>query len=237
MKTKIKNRRPILILSLALALQCAQGVSAQQFALSGMVNTEKWTPANSWKGSHELPGVYCLSFPNSHKAVELTYAPYNNNAIFFTSVLYGKDTLSTIVVSTIPPGRTREFEVARLTEGERQAEKFYGVPYHISEFKTAFGPTIGLRINNVADASRAKIPFPLVRPPLAVPEGELYSMSVHRLFVRGENRFEVASWQLAKQPTSKKTESTMAAALTKFTDEVVAALQDCTAKLPLQSTK
>jgi hypothetical protein len=44
---------------------------------------------------------------------------YNRNAIFVSTVLYAENMLSTIFVSTIPPGRSPEFEVFRLANVER----------------------------------------------------------------------------------------------------------------------
>lgn len=190
-----------------------------------------------WDGKHSFQNVYCVKFPHPEVAVDLAYALYNGGSIYLASVVYPDNLAASIVVSTIPPGRTPEFEVSRLADGERQAERAYGVSYNINEFTTAFGPTIGLRINNVASRSPDKEPFPLVRPIFSVPKESIRSMSVHRIFVRGLDRFEVATLQLAGQPTNESTESEMTARLTLLADELVSSLQSCTASLPRRISK
>lgn len=209
---------------------------AQQYELSSKAYTMKWLQGG-WHGKHTFPGVYCVKFPNPEVAVDLAYALYNRGAIYLASVVYPENISASIVVSTIPPGRTPEFEMSRLANGERQAESAYGVSYNITEFNTAFGPTIGLRINNVADRSPNKEPFPLVRPIFSAPKQPILSMSVHRIFVRGLDRFEIAVLQLAKQPINEGTESEMTTRLTALADELVSSLQSCTAALPPRSAK
>src|SRR4029453_16006678 len=99
-------------------------------------------------------------------------------------------------------------EFGRLLANERQAEKAYAHNYGIEQLQTSFGPTISLRIKNVADRAQNG-PFPLVRPIYRPAKEPIESLSVHRLFVRGSDRFEVAVLQMAKQPASDGTESEM----------------------------
>lgn len=218
------------LIPLFVFMAASQLVVAQQYQLTGKAYRATFSPPGSWDGQHTFPEVYCVKFPSPKTAKDLAYA-YYNRAIFLSDVVYPENLIAAIAVSSIPPGRTAEFEVSRLANVERQAERNYKVNYNVTEFKTAFGPTVGLRINNVADRGNAG-PFPLVRALYSSPAEHIHSMSVHRLFVRGLNRFEIAVVQLAKQPTNTSTEPEMARRLTKLADEMVASLQSCTAMLP-----
>ena len=220
----------IISIALFLLLVNSELVIAQEYELTGKAYTATWSPPGTWDGQHTFPDVYCVKFPSPKTAKDLAYAFYNRSAIYLASVVYPENLVAAIVVSSIPPGRTAEFEVSRLANIEGQAARDYKTNYNITEFKTAFGPTVGLRINNVADHGKAG-PFPLVRALYSAPAQHIHSMSVHRLFVRGLNRFEIAVIQLAKQPTDSSTEPKMVRRLTKLADEMVSSLQSCTATI------
>jgi len=219
------------ILTAVLAtLLVAHEARGQTYELAGKAQKMTW-PNGNWDGKHSFAGVYCVTFPVPGTAIDLTHAMFNRGAIYLTSVLYPENLSANIVVSTVPQGRTVEEEISRMLANERRAEGAYAHSYGITELETAFGPSIGLRIKNVADRARNG-PFPLVRPIYKPAKEPIESLSVHRLFVRGPDRFEVAVLQLAKQPADESTESEMSARITAFADEVVKSLQSCTAALP-----
>ncbi len=203
---------------------------AQPYELSGKSYEMTW-PKGNWKGKFGFPGVYCVTFPQAERAERLTTAMFNRNAINLTRVVYADRLAAAIAISTVPVGRSAEAEVARMAANEQMAEQAYRHSYHITQFATAFGPTIGLRINDVVPDGPGG-PFPLVRALYNPARPPLESMSVHRLFVRGPDRFEVAVIQMAPRPASDATEAEMEQRLTAFADDLVRSLQSCTAGMP-----
>ncbi len=223
-----------LLIALATGL-IAVSSGAQTYELSGKWNTAEWT-AGTWNGQHSLPGVYCLTFPAPTTAIKMGYGFFNQNGIFLTQVIYPDRSAVSIVTSTIPAGRSASEEIARLLTYERQAEAAYGVSYNIVEGNTDFGPTLSLRIKNVAPRGRNG-PFPLVRPIIRPAKEPIETMSVHRLFVRGPDRFEVAAMQLAPEAAGETTEAEMTKRLSTLADQVVNALQTCTEAIPIRAPK
>jgi hypothetical protein len=223
-----------LLFSLAL-VAFVGAASAQTYELSSKWYTADWT-AGTWPGKHGLPGVYCLTFPMPDTATELGYGFFNENSIHFTQVRYPDRVAAYVVSSTVPAGRSASEEVSRLLSLERQAEAAYGVSYGISEGISSFGPTVSLRIKNVAPKGRSA-PFPLVRPIIRPAREPIETLSVHKLFVRGLDRFEIAAIQLAPEGASDATEAEMNQRLVKLVDQIVQSLQSCTASIPLRTAK
>jgi hypothetical protein len=109
--------------------------------------------------------------------------------------------------------------------------------YEVSELTTSFGPTIGLRMNNVKSDTPDTGPFPLVRKLVLPSNGALMSMSVHRIFARGSDRFEVAAIQLAPQQQTSSTEEEIRTRLSAIVDALTVSLQDCTGAMPMRAPK
>jgi hypothetical protein len=217
------------------ALMLPASLPAQTYQLEGKWYTFKWTPG-SWHGEHRFPSVYCVKFPAASTAIELGHGLYNRNAIYFTQVLYPQKTAAFIVTSSIPAGRSADQEITRLMAVERDAETASGTSYNISEMQTPFGRTIGMRIRNVAPEADKTL-FPLVRPIIRPAREPIETLSVHRIFVRGPDRFEVALLQLAPTPASDSTEAEMTQRLTTFADEIVSSLQACTGSMSVRTPR
>jgi hypothetical protein len=77
----------------------------------------------------------------------------------------------------------------------------------------------------------------LVRPIYTPAKEPIESLAVHRLLVRGPDRFEVAVLQMAKQPANDNTEREMTQRLTALADELVGSLQACTAAFAPRTPK
>jgi hypothetical protein len=220
-------RRVLLTVAAASLSFCA---TAQNYELAGQWHTMKWSPG-SWNGTHRLPQVYCLTFPAAGTAIEMGHGFYNRGGIYLTQVLYPDRVAAFIVASTIPAGRSASEEVSRLLALERQAEAAYGVSYNIAKGETAFGPTVTLRIKDVAPQGRGG-PFPLVRALVRPAKAPIETLSVHRLFARGPDRFEVATFQLAPEGANESIEAAMTERLTGLADRIVQSLQECTGSMP-----
>jgi hypothetical protein len=229
----MSHTRRLILLLVALVLPGL--ANCQTYQLEGKWYTMKWT-AGSWHGEHKFPPVYCVKFPAANTALELGHGLYNRNAIYLTQVLYPEKTGAFIVTSSIPAGRSADEEINRLLSVERGAEAAYGTTYDISETQTLFGRTIGMRIRNVAPQG-GNAPFPLVRPMIRTPRPPIETLSVHRIFVRGPDRFEVATLQLAPSGATETTEAEMTQRLTLLADEIVSSLQACTGSMPLRSPR
>ena len=120
----------------------------------------------------------------------------------------------------------------RLLSRERPGGSSH-VSHHIQELQTAFGRAIGLEIRDIATTSSAG-PFPLIRPFISSPKKPIASLSVHRIFVRGPDRFEIAALQLAPESATDGTAEEMSARLTSLVEDAVRSLQECTSSIPVR---
>ena len=222
------------LLGLLVSFFVAATAGAQTYQ-PGNGASEHFDPG-TFDGKFKFSDVYCVTFPSAQNAFSFVEQWYNADAIHLVRVEYPGRFMANIVVSTVPAGRSAAEEVARLRDGERAAERAYGTNYNITDFATQFGPTIGLRIKDVAPGGREG-PFPLVRALYRAAKQPIESLSVHRLFVRGPDRFEIAVYQTAPANANDSTEAQMTERLTKFADELVASLQECTAKMPARQAQ
>lgn len=229
----------ILVLLTATSIS-AHAENTEKYERDGKSYKMTW-PLGGWDGKHSLPSVFCAKFPMPEQAKDLVFAFYNNKAIYHSDVIYPDNLAATITVSTVPAGRTPEFEVARLIEQKRQSESVNKINFNISEFKTDFGPTMGARIRDVMPGDKVEgkyVPFPLVLNIMNFASARpIQTLGVTRLFVRGSNRFEVGVIQQAKQPATENTEKEMTERLTGLADELMKSLQECTASIPLKAEK
>ena len=192
-------------------------------------------PNNSWDGSHKFYNVYCLDFPNSKEATGFDQRFYNNNGIHLSQALYPNYLSIYVAASTIPKGRDVKTEVARLHEIEKYGEKAYQHEYNISLSEGAFSEVISLRIKDVAPKGKNG-PFPLVRPILNPTEKPIQSLSVHRIFARGPDRFEIAIIQAAPKGADKSTEQVMTESLESLMSTTLESFENCTSKLPFRQS-
>lgn len=220
--------KKLLVLLLLFAVPVAS--LAAKYEPSSKVLQSSWK-TGTWNGSHEFYDVYCVNFPSPEKSFGMDQSFYSNNAIHITSALYPDYLTISIVSSTLPKGRTETEEAKRLYETEVMAEKAYRTNYNIAQRQGAFGTVTGLRINNVLPKGKNG-PFPLVRPLYNAKDGAVVSMSVHRLFVRGTNRFEIAALQAAPKGAGNRAEEILKANLEKVVDETLLSFEQCTSKLP-----
>lgn len=212
---------------------------AENYQLNGKSYEMTW-PKGSWNGSLSFPNVYCATAPLPEKAERLTQAMFNRNAIYLARIEYPEKLLLAVAFSSIPPGRSAEEDIAKLLATNQEIQdrtKNTSAVFEVSQLTTSFGPAVGLRINNIESDTPSTGPFPLARKLLIPPNGALLSMSVHRLFARGADRFEVAAMQFAPQQTSSLTEKEMHDRLTAMVDALTNSLQQCTGALPVRIPK
>ncbi|MBS4097914.1 MAG: hypothetical protein KGZ83_13870 [Sulfuricella sp.] len=230
--------KTLLFVSLLLIGGLASVAHSESYQLSGKSYEMTW-PTGGWNGGMSFPNVYCATAPFPEKAEWFTQAMFNRNTIYVGKIRYPNNLLLAVVFSSIPPGRSAEDDIAKLLATNRENQdraKAASIVYEVSEFTTSFGPTLGLRLNNIESDTPGTGPFPLARRMLVPQDGALLSMSVHRLFARGPDRFEVAAMQIAPKiasdSTEKEKEKEMYDRLTAMVDTLTKSLQQCTEMLP-----
>lgn len=209
----------------------------ETYTLSGQTITTKYSPG-SWDGKFNFPNVYCTAFPMPEKAISVRQAFFNNKAIYLVDVLYPDKLIATITVSTIPADQDSLVAIEKILSNEQHSEIAIakaGGGYKVSELLTGFGRTVGVATINPS-LGNSSGPFPLVRSFFVSPsiEKPVGSVSVHRLFVRGHDRFEIAVIQQAPQLSSVSVGAEMTSRLTTIADELVSSLQTCTASIPVR---
>jgi hypothetical protein len=213
---------------------------AQEYKLTGKSYEMTWSKG-TWNGAVGFPGVFCATLPAADKAESMTQAMFNNNGIYLARIEYPESlTLATIATSTVPPRKTPEEEMELLLALNRRNQSAItdaGARYDVTELRTEFGATIGLTLTNVSQGNKESGPFPLSRKFSIPKDGALRSMSVHRLFVRGSDRFEIAVLQLSSGSIPNASEADMESRLTSMADALVRSLQACTAQLPIRIPK
>ena len=230
----LMNRISVFLICILVALASFSANAEMKYELSGKQYTMRFVKGKWWDGKHSFPKVYCITFPAPEKAQELRQAMFNNNAIYQVDVPYEGNLFLSVVSSTIPSNQTSEEAIAKVLANERRNEvetKKHGLSYVVSDLTTNFGPTVGIVVKNPGPG-HSYGPFPLTRSFMGDANSPLLSMSVHRVFARGHDRFEVAAIQLAPKQTTESTEAEMAATLSTFADQAVASLQECTASIP-----
>lgn len=210
---------------------------AETYQLSGKSYETTWSKKGSWNGSLSFPNVYCATAPSPENADRFIQAMYNGNAVYRAVIEYPEKLLLAVSFSSIPAGRSAEADVAKLLAINREIQgrlKNSAAVFEVSELTTSFGTTIDLRMNNIESDTPNTGPFPLVRKLVLPSNGALMSMSVHRIFARGADRFEVAAIQLAPQQQSSSTEEDMHARLSALVNALTDSLQKCTGAIPVR---
>ncbi|MET0093271.1 MAG: hypothetical protein ABW120_07045 [Sedimenticola sp.] len=214
------------------------GIAQEKYEISGKVFDIRMLKGD-WDGKHALPSVYCVEFAQPDKAKSLQHAFMKGGAIYLVHVAYPGHLVGTIAVSTVPAEQTTKEAYLKMLDNERRsADKLNeaGIRYLVEEGVGDFGPTIEIVANNPKDGNKMG-PFPLTRSFFSPADKSLVSMSVHRLFVRGHDRIEVAFIQPAPQPNTETTEAEMEASLTQRVNELVSSLQACTSTIPVRVPK
>lgn len=197
--------------------------------------------SGSWDGKLSFPNVYCSTIPLSKTVKTVEQSMYNNNAIYLARILYTNNTILTIVFSSIPMQQTTEYALDKVLQNEKNNANTLQKNnqfYKVSELETAFGKTVGIVAKNLSEFDPStKDPFPLSRAIASDANQSLHTVSVHRLFARGHDRFEVAAIQLASQPITNTTESDMTTHLISLVENTVTSLQACTGMMPLRIPK
>lgn len=230
------NRISVFLACILVALVSFSANAEMKYELSGKQYTTRFVKGKWWDGKHSFPKVYCITFPTPDKAQELRQAMFNNNAIYQVDVPYENNLFLSVVSSTIPSNQTTEEAMAKVLANERRNEvetEKYGLSYVVSELSTSFDLTVGIVVRNPGPGNSYG-PFPLTRSFMGEANGPLLSMSVHRIFARGHDRFEVAAIQLAPKQTTAEAEAEMTTTLSTITDQAVASLQECTASIPVR---
>lgn len=219
---------------LALAIACPCPAAAQQnFQLSSKFYEAEFVRGSTWDGQHRFGNVFCLSFPRPTEAKHFAYALYNDNTLYYSRAMYeGTETTGVFVVtSTVPPGRSVETEIGNLEAQNRESVAAYPGNFRQSRMTGPLGPSLTLTIRNSTAGPKDRI-FPFARTLANHPDGQLRTLSVHRLFVRGSDRIEIAGLRYFNAPISKDGEADVIAALSALVESAADSLQSCSVSLP-----
>ena len=211
----------------------AVGTTQQTFQLSSKVYTLDFSLGKFPGLVHRFNNVFCLPLPPDPQLKEISYALYNNNGIYFSHIAYRDPTVLYVVTSGVPADRSVEEEIGILA-----ARNEIGMRLHAGHF-TQFQKTglLGLSLVQIvrnARQGKEDSPFPLARNVINVPNGRLVSLSVHRVFVRGGQRIELAGLRYFDAPVDSDREQEVIADLSEFVERAADALQSCTANLPVR---
>lgn len=225
------------LLAATIAALGATAASAQQsFQLSSKFYEARFLDKQqkAWNGQHRFGNVFCLQFPRASEAEALAEAMYNGNTLYFSRTAYNDMTALYVVTSTIPAGRSAEVEMANLAAQNQKGVEAYPRNFSQAQASGALGPSLVLTIRNAREGGK-EAPFPFVRSIDRRPDAPLASLSVHRLFVHGSDRIELAGLRYFKAPIGADDEAQAIAELTALVDQAADSLQSCTAKLPARA--
>lgn len=197
--------------------------------------------SKKWDGKFQFPNVYCLTFPMSNETNSWEQSFYKNGAIILVDAFYPEQTIATVTVSSIPDSQNPQEAIGKIKSRELENEKKLsdsGIIYKVSESTTKFGQTISIIDSNPV-LKTANGPFPLIRSFLINQEVKgkqpLLSMSAHRLFVRGHDRFEISVIQINLQKLESLSEVNVSSRLNSMADEMLTSLQECTSSMPIRT--
>lgn len=186
-----------------------------------------------WDGQHRFGNVLCLKFPRANDAVALAEAMYNNNTLYFSRAAYNDMTALYVVTSTVPAGRSVEVEIGNLAAQNQRNVDAYPEYFKQTQVTGLLGPSLVLTVRNSMEGPKES-PFPFARTVANRPDGQLASLSIHRLFVHGYHRIEVAGLRYFKVPISPEHEAEAVSDLSAFVEAAADSLQSCTENLPLE---
>ncbi len=208
------------------------GASAQEtFQLSSKFLEMHFVRGNFWNGQHRFGNVFCLTFPRSTDAKAMAEAMYNNNTLYFSRASYPDMTALYVVTSTVPAGRTVEVEIGNLELQNQKSVDTYPANFKLTRVMGLLGPSLALTIRNSTEGPKEK-PFPFMRTIVNRPSGQLDTLSVHRLFVRGSDRIEVVGLRYFNTPIGSESEVEAVSALSVLVESAADSLQSCSVKLP-----
>jgi len=219
----------LLVIALVTGIFATPGFS-HSYELTGKALTYQW-PGNTWDGRHSFQKIYCVTFPDPNRADSMTTAIFNR-AISLTRVSYKNDNaLLFVIASSIPKGRSSEEDMAKTGASNNAAAKLNPKYIRANDVSSPFGSAQALIIRN-SQEKPAKGPFPLERSIAVTPDGLLHTLSVHRLFARGSNRFEVAALRYFQKPLPKEEEQPQIDDLNRLVERTADALCECTKEIP-----
>lgn len=201
------------------------------FQLSSKFHEARFVRGNAWDGTHRFGNVFCLTFPHSTDVEALGQAMYNRDTLYYSHAAYKDMTALYVVTSVVPAGRSVEAEIGNLAAQNQKLVDAY--PDYFSQRQTTglLGPSLVLTVRNATEGSK-EAPFPFIRSVRADPDGQLASLSVHRLFVHGRDRIEVAGLRYFTTPIGAEGEAEAISNLTALVEAAAESLQTCTASLP-----
>ena len=228
---KLPHISHLAILAACTVLSITGALAQQNFHLSSKFYEAQFVRGKWWDGQHRFGNVFCLTFPRSKEAEALANAMYNNNSIYFSRVAYNDMTALYVVTSTVPAGRSVEVEIGNIALQNQRSVDTYPAVFSQERATGLLGPSLVLIVRNSTEGAKER-PFPFARSFVPRSDGGLGSLSVHRLFVRGSDRIEVAGLRYFKSPITPDHEAEAISELSSLVEATADSMQSCTANLP-----
>ncbi|WP_423455376.1 hypothetical protein [Ottowia sp. VDI28] len=190
-----------------------------------------------WDGMVSFGNSFCGKVPESEKIVKHIAGLYGDGSIFLETFKYVDNTTLTLVAGRLSRGVSANEDHQRTLAHQLkvQANLLARSPestIEVSEIKANPWATVGVTFNNVISNTSDIGPFPLSKTIAYDKEKPFFSMAVHRMFARGNSKYEIAAMQPAPEPITSTTEAEMRARLTILVEEFTQSFQKCTEKIP-----
>lgn len=234
MRLKVRGKTPAgvlrstLLLFTLIHLPFAFG---QEFS-QGPLNQE-FLRGRPWNGLYAFQNVYCLRFPDAQGVSSTTEGLLANDGISYFRAVYEEQEIKAFVVSSmVPKDRTATDEFDRLLRDEKDnAARVNAMTgrdrYQVTSNTSSAQPTIVVRIAGIDEYDGGTGRFPIARPLLANDAAPPYPHSAHRIFVRDDNRFEVAVLGIATQSNTPDANARLDRRLSLLADKITASVQRC----------
>ncbi|MBD9481176.1 hypothetical protein [Pseudoxanthomonas sp. PXM02] len=235
-RTCLPARAAHAMIALLLALTAAGTANAQQRSVRGWTDGPYLVQGTGGSESLLLEwrflDVYCIDMPRLQPVRDVVHGTLGGGAISFYRLRYENGLSAYVVTSTVPKDRTSADEYGVLLRREQDNARAISAAtspdrYRVDTGTSPWGPTVRMRLLNIGQDDPDE-PFPVARPLLNAPDAPLYSLSVHRMFVHGNSRYEIA---VLAVPADGETRAALEARADRLADTMVTSLQTCTAKL------
>lgn len=226
-RTPLTTARCLLVLS---ALAYLPALRAQEF-IEGPSTIALYGPTAFPSGRHAFQDVYCVELPQHERIRSISEGLLGNGGISYFRAVYPEDLVSAYVVtSTLPADLDERSDFDAQLHREQQNATVVNTASGSERYRVQVRaghpqPVLEVAITNIGEA-RDNTPFPIARPIYAEADTPPHTRSVHRIFVRGRNRFEVA---LLGQPAAPDAAgfATLERRLDELADQITESVQRC----------
>jgi len=226
-RTLLTTASGLLALSALAHLPASQ---AQEF-VEGPNTIELYGPTAFPGGRHAFQDVYCVQLPQHERIRSISEGLLGNGGISYFRAVYPEDRLSAyIVTSTLPADLSESSDFDEHIRSEQRNAAAVNAASRTERYRVQVRPghpqpVLEVAIVNIGEALDGT-PFPVARPLYAEVDTPPHTRSAHRIFVRGSNRFEIATLGVPAAPDSAGF-AALERKLDELADQVTRSIQQC----------